>query len=265
MKIVINADDFGKSPARNQAVIECFKQGWISSAGIIVTGRYCDAAAEMIDDSIGWGNIHLHLNFSANLPAEGSDDVPLTEAMRRDSFFSENGKFKKYRGLPQNPRYFFKWKEVYDEIEAQYEKFMKLSGGKGDVKHLDCHLWYNLTWPVAYALNKFTRQHGIEYVRYWALHHNQKLLNRLIHAISTNAQTRYIPATNIDYFLSKKELHTQYDTIELYCHPNYKNDVLMDDSPSYIGHKRLPMAQQIESLNKAVSYDIISWADLLSK
>lgn len=40
MKVIINADDFGKSPERNRAIDNCFKQGLISSTGIIVTGNF---------------------------------------------------------------------------------------------------------------------------------------------------------------------------------------------------------------------------------
>lgn len=36
-RVILNADDFGKSPRRNQAVNDAFKYGFITSAGLIVT------------------------------------------------------------------------------------------------------------------------------------------------------------------------------------------------------------------------------------
>ena len=96
IKIILNADDFGKSPNRNRAVDDCFRQGLISSAGLIVTGKHLQDAVQYINRGGYVGNIHLHFNLSANLLHEDSDDIPLTEVMRKDSFFCTDGKFTKY-------------------------------------------------------------------------------------------------------------------------------------------------------------------------
>ena len=40
VRIILNADDFGKSVTRNQAIDDSFKQGLIRSAGLIVTGKH---------------------------------------------------------------------------------------------------------------------------------------------------------------------------------------------------------------------------------
>ncbi|MBR1595531.1 MAG: ChbG/HpnK family deacetylase [Phocaeicola sp.] len=40
IRLIINADDFGKSPWRNRAIDDAFKMGLISSAGLIVTGKH---------------------------------------------------------------------------------------------------------------------------------------------------------------------------------------------------------------------------------
>ena len=57
MQFILNADDFGKSPGRNEAVDAAFRQGLISSAGLIVTGKYVDdAVAEAIYTGVSPGN-----------------------------------------------------------------------------------------------------------------------------------------------------------------------------------------------------------------
>ena len=93
-------------------------------------------------------------------------DRPLTEKMAKDSTFCENGLFKPYKSLPNKPKDVFKWHKVYKELCAQYDKFLLVTEGKGDCRHIDFHLWYNLTWPVAIALNLFTWTHKIKSVRY---------------------------------------------------------------------------------------------------
>lgn len=258
-KVIINADDFGKSPGRNQAVHDSFSQGLICSAGLIVTGKHLPEAIELMKKGGYADRVHLHVNLSANLLHEDSDDTPLTEEMRRDPFFSKNGKFKKYRGLPNRLTDIRKWRVAYHEIEAQYKKFIEVTEGKGDRSHIDFHLWYNLTWPVSLALRRFTRKYNIKSVRYIGEHQKNKFRYKKFFLISRNSQVKNFPATNIDYFLSKRSSFERVDTVELYCHPNYKDSVFLDDSPSYLNNERQPMIKQIQRLKEDESVELITW------
>ena len=262
VKIILNADDFGKSVERNRAIDDSFKQGLIRSAGLIVTGKHLHEAVEYMNKGGYVENIHLHINLSANLLHEGSDDIPLSQAMKHDPFFCKDGKFKKYKGLPHKFSDIRKWKTVYHEIEAQYAKFMEITKGKADYKHIDFHLWYNLTWPVSVALRKFSKKNKIKSIRYIGVHQMNNRKFRLFHKISQLSSVKDIPATNIDYYLSKKQLFDDYPMLELYCHPNYKDGVFLDDSPSYLKHERQPMLRQIQSLNETNDIVLISWEDV---
>lgn len=265
-KIILNADDFGKSPERNKAIDYAFKQGLICSAGMIVTGKYLQDAINYISHGDYVKNIHIHFNFSTSpiRISEGSEDAPLTDAMKMDSYYCMEGKFKPYKGIPQGVFGILKWKIVYREMVAQYNKFMEITHGEADYKHIDFHLWYNLSWPVSVALNVFTRKYKIESVRYIGMHHlcmskHQRL--RKYRIISWNPRVKFIPATNIDYYLSERDKMTGFDIIELYCHPNYKEGVFLDDSPSYLKHERQPMLKQIQMLKDTKTVDFISWED----
>ena len=59
MKVILNADDFGKSPERNLAIDDAFKMGLISSAGLIVTGKYLQDAVNYINEGGYVNNIHI--------------------------------------------------------------------------------------------------------------------------------------------------------------------------------------------------------------
>lgn len=264
-QIIINADDFGKSPGRNHAIHDSFTQGLILSAGLIVTGKHLPEAVELMKKGGYVDKIHLHVNLSANLMNEDSDDIPLTKEMRLDSSFSNNGKFKEYKGLPKKITFIRKWRIVYREIVAQYTKFIEVTEGKGDSSHIDFHLWYNLTWPVSVALKFFTRRYKIKSVRYIGVHHScmekyKKL--RKYPIISRNPHVKSYPATNIDYYLSKQSFFERVPIIELYCHPNYKDGVFLDDSPSYLKHERQPMLVQIQMLKDHGVSEFISWKDI---
>ena len=264
-RIILNADDFGRSISHNQAVNESFKRGFICSAGLIVTGKYLMDAVALMKSGGYAGNVHLHINLSTSLRGGDPEDRPLTEAMRKDSYFCKDGKFFKYRGLPRGLWGIRKWKMVYHELVAQYNKFIEITEGKADNKHVDFHLWYNLTWPVSVALNLFTFRYNIKSVRYIGLHQMKSRRFELLRLISWNPRVKYIPATNIDFYLNKKEIINKYPIMELYCHPNYKDGILLDDSPSYLHHDRLPLQNHIQKLNEIKDVEFISWEDVESE
>ena len=263
VKIILNADDFGKSPGRNLAIHDSFSQGLICSAGLIVTGKHLPEAIELAKEGKYMDKLHLHFNLSANLLQENSEDAPLTEAMRKDSFFCKDGRFKKYNGLPHRFSDIRKRKTVYHEMVAQYEKFKEITDGKANYKHIDFHLWYNLTWPVSIALNTFTRKYKIESVRYIGLHQMNNRKYKLFRKIGQSLGVKCVPATNIDYYLSKNQMFIGFPLIELYCHPNYKNEVFLDDSPSYLKHDRQPMQKQIQMLKELRNVEFVSWEDFI--
>lgn len=261
VRIVLNADDFGKSIARNKAIDDSFKQSLICSTGLIVTGKHLKEAVDYMMSGGYVGKTHLHFNLSANLLHEDSDDAPLTEAMKKDAFFCKDGKFIRYKGLPRGLASIRKWKIVYNELVAQYNKYIEVTNGQGNNEHVDFHLWYNLTFPVALALNVFTRKFGIKSVRYIGLHH-KSFRYRLFRMISWNPRVKSFPATNIDYFLSRHKSLSHEQVIELYCHPNYKEDVLLDDSFSYLKHERQPMSEQMRMLKELGNLTFISWEEI---
>ena len=206
--------------------------------------------------------IHLHVTLSTVLREGDPEDVPITDTMRKDPFFCCNNKFSQFRGLPRQFSDIRKWKIVYNELISQYDKFIEVTNGRGDLKHIDFHLWYNLTWPVSLALRIFIRKYRIKSVRFLGVHQMNSIRYKVYRLLSYNHRVICIPASNIDYYLSKQHLFKQYPIIELYCHPNYKEGVLLDDSPSYLKHERQPFHKQISSLKASVDYDLLSWVDV---
>lgn len=261
MKIILNADDFGRSITLNQAVDDSFRQGLVTSAGLIVTGKYLQNAVDYINNGDYIDKVHLHLNVSTVRRDGDTEDMPITETMRKDPFFCKNGKFFPYKGLPQKFSGSRKWMVVYRELVAQYEKFIEITKGKADYKHIDFHLWYNLTWPVSIALYFFNIRFKIKSIRLIGLHQLDNRKYRLFTWISKTHNIKMIPSTNIDYYLSNRQSLSHYKIIELYCHPNYKNGEFLDDSPSYLQHERQPMLRQIQMLKDLGDIEFISWKD----
>ncbi len=262
MKIILNADDFGKSPERNRAIDDAFKMGLIRSASLIVTGKYLQDAVNYINNGDYVNDIHIHFNVSANLLHEGSEDTPLTEAMKKDKFFCVDGKFKNYKGLPTNPKSVVKWKLIYNELVAQYDKFKEVTNGKADYKHVDFHLWYNLTWPASIALNVFTRKYKIESVRIISMHNKNLSKYMIYRVIGWNPRVKSISCSSIDYYLTKYKSIPKEEVFELYCHPNYKDGILLDDTPSLFQHDRQPLIEHIQKLKELENLEFVAWEDV---
>ena len=265
-QVFLSADDFGRSHERNVAIDEAFKIGFIKSAGLIVTGRYLQDALDQMADGGYVNHVHCHFNVSGNIKNEDSLDKPLTKTMAKDKSFCSDGKFKSYNGLPNRPKDVLKWRIVYKELCAQYEKFLQVTEGKGNRIHVDFHLWYNLTWPVSIALNLFTWTHHIKTVRYIGVH-QEHTRRRMFRMLSWNPFVKFYRSSNIDGFLTHPEWFEKEKRFELYCHPDYmagKDDVLMDNSISYFDHEKKSMAEHIELLQK---YDLefVSWAEKSSQ
>lgn len=149
-------------------------------------------------------HIHLHFNLSTSMRDGDSEDIPLTEDIKNDPLFCAKGRFITHKRLPGKISTITKWRVVYKELVAQYQKFREVTKGKADYSHVDFHLWFNLTWPVSVALNIFTWKYGIKSVRYLGQHQVNSLRYKVYRALSWNPCVKSYPATNIDYYVSKK-------------------------------------------------------------
>lgn len=262
-QVFLSADDFGRSLKRNKAIDESFKKGYIKSAGLIVTGQYLQDAVDLIKEGGYARHVHCHINLSGNIMGEDTKDIPLTEGLKKDSVFCENGMFRTYTGIPKNPKYVVKCVKVYKEIKAQYNKFLEVTDGKGNRSHIDFHLWYNLFWPAAIALNIFTLTHHIKSVRYIGIHHehHKKKLYRIIRKFSWNPFVKSYHSSNIDGFLSKPEWFDGFKKFELYCHPDIIEEKVIDNTVSYFGNEKHSMEEHFNKLKQNDELKIVSWAD----
>ena len=258
--VFISADDLGRSEDRNSAIIESFKKGYIKSAGLIVTGCYLQDAINKINSSGYIKCVHCHFNLSGNILGDNSHDIPLTPRIANDQSFCVKGQFIPYTTLPNRPKDVFKWWAVYKELCAQYNKFLEVTSCKGNLRHIDFHLWYNLTWPVSIALNLFTWTHRIKTVRYIGVH-LEKSRRRLFRILAWNPFVKSYRSSNIDCFLTHPERFNKDSKLELYCHPDYLDGQLFDNSISYFGHDKRTMREHVELL-KQHDLEFMSWRDV---
>lgn len=219
-RIIVNADDFGRSDAVNDAVVRCLREGLISSATIMANGEAweesCRATLDFPEASFG-----VHLNMT--------DYEPVSVAVGLEHYLNSDGQFSGHF------RHGARWrdsKRVSDEWSAQVQRILD-AGVR--VSHLDSH-HHSHTVPGAFrALKIVQRRFGIRSVR---LARNlippseprlQRALKLSIKGL-WNTGLRLVPpgATTVDYFGSVTDFHAVLKarkwikssaTVEVMCHP----------------------------------------------
>ncbi len=124
-KLIINADDFGMCEGVTRGIIQCHREGVLTSTTLMTNMPYAAKALEMAEQypNLGVG-IHLVLTCGR----------PLT--LGKKSFTDENGDFKKLNTYPDK-KAIVDPNELYEEWHAQIELFIQLSGKKPT--HIDSH------------------------------------------------------------------------------------------------------------------------------
>ncbi|MCM3701554.1 carbohydrate deacetylase [Paenibacillus macerans] len=133
--VIINADDFGLSPAVNCGIIEAYQAGGVTSTSLMVNMPGFGDALSRAEAAPGLG-IGLHFNLTYGRPVSSPKDVP--------SLVGENGGFHgvNYPGGRDS-------RDVKTELAAQWRRFTE-SGLRPT--HLDSHHLLHQTDPAIYKV-----------------------------------------------------------------------------------------------------------------
>ncbi len=260
-KLILSADDFGRSHERNLAIDYCFRKGFISSAALLVNSRFTSDALDMALDGGYIDRLHCHINFH---PGEVSGfSKPLTQDYKDCSMLSKNGDFKVlYKVSP------FKCSKkilsiVENEMTTQYTLFDRLTNSQGCLTHIDFHLYCNLLWPVAGALKTFSKKHNIKTMRFIGGRRNSpssymsKIKQKILLYISEYEKVRAIPSYQADQFINIKG-NLDAEVIEIYVHPDCINEMVVDNTKSALGANMITMDETFQRVSD-INSNIISW------
>jgi predicted glycoside hydrolase/deacetylase ChbG (UPF0249 family) len=154
MKLILNADDLGYSPAVNEAILNLHEQGRLSSTSLVVNLRYSRDALEVVKEQPGLG-VGVHLNLTKGRPCLPGEQIA--------SLVSDDGNFH------HTPVFYTRalaggisLLEVEAEVRAQIERV--LAAGIHPT-HLDSHSHWQILPPLAALIPKLAREYGIPGVR----------------------------------------------------------------------------------------------------
>jgi hopanoid biosynthesis associated protein HpnK len=154
-RLIVNADDFGRSRSINEAVIRAHREGILTSASLMVNEAPCGEAVEMARQNPGLG-VGLHLTLLMGRSALPQNEIPGL-VNERQEFLNDPVKV----GF----RYFFHRalrEQLRKEIHAQFARF-RATGLPLD--HVNGHLHLHLHPTVLGILMEDARALGIERMR----------------------------------------------------------------------------------------------------
>ncbi|MBI5773853.1 MAG: hopanoid biosynthesis-associated protein HpnK [Verrucomicrobia bacterium] len=133
-RLVVNADDFGRSRAINTAVIRAHREGILTTASLMVNGAACDEAVQFARENPKLG-VGLHLSLVCGTSALKHADIP--DLVDQQGNFSNDPVGAGFRYFVcEGLRPQFK-----AEIAAQFEKFRRTGLPLDHVNgHLNLHL-----------------------------------------------------------------------------------------------------------------------------
>lgn len=150
-KFILNADDFGLSQYHNQAVLEGYNTGFLTSASLCAnTEAYESAVHNILPDCPELG-IAAHLNI---MEGKSLTDCPfLTD---------KYGKFcTNYAILLMNRNNKDMLKQIETEFRAQIEKIQ----ADTKIDHLDSHVHTHAIPEIFEITCKLANEYGIKYIR----------------------------------------------------------------------------------------------------
>lgn len=150
-KFILNADDFGLSQHHNQAVLEGYVNGFLTSASLCANGEAFESAIhDILPDCPNLG-IAAHLNIM-----EGN-------SLTNCSFLTDNyGKFCiNYALLLLNRNNKTMLEQIETEFRAQIEKILQHT----QIDHLDSHVHTHAIPEIFEITCKLAQEYNIKYVR----------------------------------------------------------------------------------------------------
>lgn len=240
MSLIVNADDFGKSPEVNKAITECINRGIVNRTTVMTNMPYASEAAYIAAKNGFTEHVGLHINLT--------EGTPLSESIKKNPVFcDENGNFNQAFYYNTKLRLHMNDKCVFDieqEIEAQLEMYRDLGF---TLNHLDSHHHVHTNLPFYKALKNLSTVYDFSSIRLSRnLYKDQKFLktvyknyyNKLIGSIcehTTDFFGSYIDAANYFIFpndissLKKfEEFISKYD-LEIMVHPLYNQEGILCD------------------------------------
>ncbi len=212
-RLIVNADDLGRTPGINSGIFEAHARGLVTSATLMVGFPSVEEVALAWRDFPGLG-IGLHVALSGGRPTLPRERVP--------SLVDDQGRFPvQPDGLTSADR-----DEVAAEVEAQFERFCALTGRLPT--HLDSHHHSHRLPVVCDALIRLAKRHGLP-IRRASDEVGERLTREGIATTDTFVERFFGQDATLEVLLQILE-ELPPGVTEIMCHPARVDEELRCDS-----------------------------------
>jgi predicted glycoside hydrolase/deacetylase ChbG (UPF0249 family) len=191
--LVVNGDDFGRSPGINRGILECFDRGILTSASLMTLWPASAAAAAGSIERPGLG-VGLHVDLGEWAYSDGSWRCTYLRTELDDE------------------------QAVRTEVERQLRAFRRLLDR--DPTHLDSHQHVHREEPARSVLGELAASLGIP-----LRHYEQGVRHRGDFFGQTAKGERRLDALSVPALIEILG-SLPLGTTELCCHPGYANDLV---------------------------------------
>jgi len=154
-RLIVNADDFGRSASINQAIIRAHREGILTSASLMVNEPGFDEAVKLARENPKLG-VGLHLTLLMGHSALPPKEIP--------GLVNGRGEFSN-SPVKVGFKYFFQRdlrQQLRKEIHAQFAKFRSMNL---PLDHVNGHLHFHLHPAIVKILLADAEQLGIRHMR----------------------------------------------------------------------------------------------------
>ncbi len=153
-RIVINADDLGRTERVNSAILESFERSMITSASIMANMSAFDQAVSMIGGAEFKDRVGVHLNLT--------EGFSLSEPIRQSrTFCDSSGQFRS-----RGKNLWFLSRSDARAIEAEFAAQIDMVVSAGiRPSHLDSHQHFHTQWPVGPIVIRLARRYAVPAIR----------------------------------------------------------------------------------------------------
>lgn len=140
-RLIVNADDFGKSASINEAVVRAHREGILTTASLMVNEPGCAEAVQLAKANPNLG-VGLHLTLLRGRAALSSAQI--------SGLVNEQGEFSDAPAAT-GARYFFR-RELREQLRAEiHEQFARFRATGLTLDHVNGHLHLHLH-PVVFSI-----------------------------------------------------------------------------------------------------------------
>jgi predicted glycoside hydrolase/deacetylase ChbG (UPF0249 family) len=247
-RLIVNADDYGRSPGVSRGILQAHCQGIVTSTTVMINQPGVEA---QLDEALACPDlgVGLHLVFSAWRPILPAEAVPgLVD--EQGAFLDQHTLWARAEAMPTD--------QLEAELTAQVERFITVAGRPPD--HLDCHHFVHLYPPFFRVYADLAARYGLPLrVPFPPETDFETALKTLpflegFPRVTNSALLRSRGLARPDHFvatffgrraLTPEHLFRLFDSLpqgisELMCHPGYEDAALA--SSSYRAERELELA-----------------------